>query len=284
MSKICRNDPCPCGSGKKYKKCHGAPAPVTSAAPVPDQRYFSKALGGWVNSVPNMVKKRFEEEIPIISTKFDSLYAEDIGNIDVEISRILFLHLRGAESPLHQHEKDCMLLLANATYSVMACLELMRTGYWLQAGNLLRYALESCAYSFYLSQNPQELKTYWEGDLKRGPVEKFTKERLPDLNIGRTYGDLSNFLSHVNPVHRMAPQFLRHDAEQIETVALFPLVRRMIDVIGIVQELTILRFMEEPRFWTRNADKTCTLNPEAKKRRIEFIRGKRKMPPLGDAS
>ena len=24
--KIGRNDPCPCGSGKKYKKCCGAPA------------------------------------------------------------------------------------------------------------------------------------------------------------------------------------------------------------------------------------------------------------------
>jgi preprotein translocase subunit SecA len=24
--KIGRNDPCPCGSGKKYKKCHGAVA------------------------------------------------------------------------------------------------------------------------------------------------------------------------------------------------------------------------------------------------------------------
>jgi len=24
-SKIGRNDPCPCGSGKKYKKCHGMP-------------------------------------------------------------------------------------------------------------------------------------------------------------------------------------------------------------------------------------------------------------------
>ncbi|HFE66519.1 MAG TPA: hypothetical protein ENJ93_04570, partial [Chloroflexi bacterium] len=23
--KIGRNDPCPCGSGKKYKKCHGRP-------------------------------------------------------------------------------------------------------------------------------------------------------------------------------------------------------------------------------------------------------------------
>jgi uncharacterized protein YecA (UPF0149 family) len=28
--KVGRNDPCPCGSGKKYKKCHGAA--VTAAA------------------------------------------------------------------------------------------------------------------------------------------------------------------------------------------------------------------------------------------------------------
>jgi uncharacterized protein YecA (UPF0149 family) len=26
--KVGRNDPCPCGSGKKYKKCHGAPVGV----------------------------------------------------------------------------------------------------------------------------------------------------------------------------------------------------------------------------------------------------------------
>jgi len=30
--KIGRNDPCPCGSGKKYKKCHGAAAPPPAAA------------------------------------------------------------------------------------------------------------------------------------------------------------------------------------------------------------------------------------------------------------
>jgi uncharacterized protein YecA (UPF0149 family) len=24
--KVGRNDPCPCGSGKKYKKCHGTAA------------------------------------------------------------------------------------------------------------------------------------------------------------------------------------------------------------------------------------------------------------------
>jgi preprotein translocase subunit SecA len=30
--KIGRNDPCPCGSGKKFKKCHGAPAAVAATA------------------------------------------------------------------------------------------------------------------------------------------------------------------------------------------------------------------------------------------------------------
>lgn len=29
-----RNDPCPCGSGKKYKKCHGASVPP-GAEPIP---------------------------------------------------------------------------------------------------------------------------------------------------------------------------------------------------------------------------------------------------------
>ena len=32
---IGRNDPCPCGSGKRYKQCHGVPA-ATTAAPSPD--------------------------------------------------------------------------------------------------------------------------------------------------------------------------------------------------------------------------------------------------------
>jgi len=32
MAKIGRNEPCPCGSGRKYKKCHGEVASVPPAA------------------------------------------------------------------------------------------------------------------------------------------------------------------------------------------------------------------------------------------------------------
>jgi preprotein translocase subunit SecA len=35
--KIGRNDPCPCGSGKKYKKCHGAAVPVPAATGKPNR-------------------------------------------------------------------------------------------------------------------------------------------------------------------------------------------------------------------------------------------------------
>jgi len=33
VSKIGRNEPCPCGSGRKFKKCHGAAPIQTSAEP-----------------------------------------------------------------------------------------------------------------------------------------------------------------------------------------------------------------------------------------------------------
>ncbi|HAX92454.1 MAG TPA: hypothetical protein DCY25_00660, partial [Bacteroidales bacterium] len=33
--KVGRNDPCPCGSGKKYKNCHGSTQPSAPAGQAP---------------------------------------------------------------------------------------------------------------------------------------------------------------------------------------------------------------------------------------------------------
>jgi hypothetical protein len=45
--RVARNDPCPCGSGKKYKKCHGA---VISVAPAAQRQCGSctACCDGWV--------------------------------------------------------------------------------------------------------------------------------------------------------------------------------------------------------------------------------------------
>ena len=51
--KVGRNDPCPCGNGKKYKKCHGASKsePVSAGPPVPPPPQFSVRLQP-ENSIP----------------------------------------------------------------------------------------------------------------------------------------------------------------------------------------------------------------------------------------
>jgi hypothetical protein len=51
-----RNDPCPCGSGLKYKKCHGAVvaiAPVSASAPTPRRACgeCTACCDGWVVGV-----------------------------------------------------------------------------------------------------------------------------------------------------------------------------------------------------------------------------------------
>ena len=46
-----RNDPCPCGSGKKYKKCCGATIPIEAARPTHAARKCGVCVtccGGWV--------------------------------------------------------------------------------------------------------------------------------------------------------------------------------------------------------------------------------------------
>ena len=41
-----RNDPCPCGSGRKFKQCHGRPQPASSAKPLPAPQSRSGAAAG----------------------------------------------------------------------------------------------------------------------------------------------------------------------------------------------------------------------------------------------
>jgi len=78
--KVGRNEPCPCGSGKKYKKCHGNANRINTAASFP----FNRA------DVEKMLKQKEAEEIqrihqqgrgrPIISTVFQGYRFVAVGS------------------------------------------------------------------------------------------------------------------------------------------------------------------------------------------------------------
>lgn len=42
--KVGRNDPCPCGSGKKYKQCHGAETKKTTYTPAGKRKFTAKVI------------------------------------------------------------------------------------------------------------------------------------------------------------------------------------------------------------------------------------------------
>ena len=59
MSKVSRNDPCPCGSGKKYKKCCGINA-ETKKPRLGGVKMFPQGIAGVKDSKLNLAQKVFK--------------------------------------------------------------------------------------------------------------------------------------------------------------------------------------------------------------------------------
>lgn len=66
MDKVGRNDPCPCGSGKKYKKCceQGAPRKKFQAQVLTSAEGTSKTASLFFRKAPVPVKDSPSEEPP----------------------------------------------------------------------------------------------------------------------------------------------------------------------------------------------------------------------------
>jgi hypothetical protein len=73
MTKIGRNRPCPCGSGKKFKCCHGRLAPSGAAGPLPPEVWAG--IDQKLKEVKALHARREKQQglgRPIVSTKTDS--------------------------------------------------------------------------------------------------------------------------------------------------------------------------------------------------------------------
>jgi hypothetical protein len=73
MTKIDRNQPCPCGSGKKFKYCHGRLAPSGAAGPLPSEVWTG--IDQKLKEVKALHARREKQQglgRPIVSTKTDS--------------------------------------------------------------------------------------------------------------------------------------------------------------------------------------------------------------------
>ncbi len=86
MSEVGRNEPCPCGSGKKFKRCHGfneVPAPVAAAPAQEEQAGGADPFGGmdpaWMAGLMEMMKRLPKGQV----LKLQSLVQKAMAGKDV---------------------------------------------------------------------------------------------------------------------------------------------------------------------------------------------------------
>jgi hypothetical protein len=58
MTAVGRNDPCPCGSNKKYKKCHGAPPP-----PYVSETLAAATFGTWPPALYKFMERKWADAL-----------------------------------------------------------------------------------------------------------------------------------------------------------------------------------------------------------------------------
>ncbi len=91
-AKIGRNDPCPCGSGAKYKHCHGRPASISSAAADNDSHAgaVERALAWLTQRHHKALQAAFDDLL------LEQLWPEDgpePANVDEDAWRMLMVNL-----------------------------------------------------------------------------------------------------------------------------------------------------------------------------------------------
>src|SRR5260221_105432 len=79
-NKVGRNDPCPCGSGKKYKRCHGGSASQPAAM---GEAELKEEMDKWLKRVQAEELQRQEQQgfgRPIISTVVNGVRCVAVGD------------------------------------------------------------------------------------------------------------------------------------------------------------------------------------------------------------
>jgi len=84
MAKICRNAPCPCGSGKKYKKCCLPGQPEKRPSSVRKQQFIPvfTELDQLSNSVVDLIKQDKLDKAEAVSRRLLKEYPDQIDGLN----------------------------------------------------------------------------------------------------------------------------------------------------------------------------------------------------------
>lgn len=150
----------------------------------------------------DMLLKRIHRESTKIGKSFDDLCRVELLEISKIFSEAACLISDGFIESVERNNEakiTCGKLLMNATNTIQASVELLRLGYTLQPGMLLRSVIETVSTISYFMIEPEGHKKYLEGKLDANKTIKYGKQVIPPL--GNIQGFLSNNFVHISSLH-----------------------------------------------------------------------------------
>ena len=245
-NKIGRNDPCPCGSGQKHKKCCGSP--------LRDARWKS-----------TFVVEQLRQDGPEIAASFDKAFGEEILQISEQLA--LFMELLRSRT---QHAKRsalpdaCLQLLANASQTSIAALELLRHGFRLQPGILIRNAVETICVALSLFAEPALMEQYENGKLQSSKVVSRAKEIVPGL--GWAYGFFSKEFAHIGKMHQQMHDWGAYEKSDQAATMNLKFIKFSVNLLTISAELIFHDSVSRHRYWKRVSGGNFSFEPSNRER------------------
>ncbi|PXX78844.1 hypothetical protein [Rivihabitans pingtungensis] len=198
----------------------------------------------------DMLVNQLHRDGPKIQASFDKLCDKDICELSAFWSKtngLLYSGLRLAHRNDEALESKCAQLLLNASSSFGAATTLLRLGYLLQPGMVIRSMLEAISTTLYLLQRPNDLAAYESGKLQSPKTLGAAKKAIPQF--GQLYGYFSENFAHIGHLHKsitpIAEYKERHDALEVN----LGFLRIAAWLLYVTTELLFNDLVENRRYW-----------------------------------
>ncbi len=253
MTKIGRNAPCPCGGGKKFKKCCGSPVETIAGIPLKEVQNIILYPGTRQSIIisKTIVENQLRRDGPKIAESFDLLFGDHIKDISEEYGRIVSLlsSIMGSEIPDKLH-LECFILLFNISQTIIAALDCLRHGYLFQPGILLRNVIESICTALHLFSKPEDLNSYVSGTLESTKTIAQAKKVLPHL--GKLYGYFSEEFAHLGSLQRKFSRLsFFKDKQDAAALLNLSLISMATNLLYIAAELIFYKYVPVSRYWKK---------------------------------
>lgn len=216
--------------------------------------FFDDQIEKMVLVTNDLLTNQLIRDGPKTAESFDTMFETLLQELSSEYSRltaeVVPITLRAARSG-DKLEATCGELIGNSLITSVAALELVRLGYRLQPGALLRNALEAIAMASHLRQTPGDLGRALAGQLSSSDIDA-AKRILPAF--GHIYGYITKQFSHISPAHfRTEPpsSYSSEDDPAVQTNLMG--VQLLFFLNGVYAEAIFFESVAQPRYWKRIA-------------------------------